>query len=61
MLRARSRLSMDSTRSLANLVMAKSLADWTSRFVRSWRLRNSATDRRYLSCVGERLVEERSF
>ena len=49
--RARSRLSTLSMRSLANLVMAKSRADCTSRFVRSCRLRNSATERRYLSCL----------
>jgi hypothetical protein len=29
--------------------MAKSFAPWISRFVRSWRLRKSATERRYLS------------
>lgn len=50
--RARSRLSMLSIRSLAKRVMAKSLAAAVSRFVRSWRLRKSATERRYLSCGG---------
>lgn len=50
--RARSRLSMLSTRSLAKRVIAKSLADCVSRLVRSWRLRKSATERRYLSCGG---------
>ena len=48
--RARSRLSMDSTRSTAKRWMANWRADSMSRLVRSWRLRNSATERRYLSC-----------
>jgi len=46
---ARSRLSTLSIKSLANLVIAKSRAAWMSRFVRSCRLRKSATERRYLS------------
>lgn len=47
--KARSRLSTLSTRSLAKEVMAKERAELTSRFVRSCRLRKSATARRYLS------------
>ena len=47
---ARSRLSIESRRSVANRWIANCLADSTSRFVRSWRLRKSATERRYLSC-----------
>ena len=50
-LRARSRLSIDSMRSFAKRVIAKSRAAWTSRLVRSWRLRYSATERRYLSYI----------
>lgn len=50
--RARSKLSTDSMRSLANFWMAKSRAVVMSRFVRSWRVRNSATERRYLSYRG---------
>ena len=46
---ARSRLSIESSRSVANRWMANCRADSTSRFVRSWRLRKSATERRYLS------------
>ena len=47
--RARSRLSTLSMRSLAKRVMAKERAVSMSRLVRSWRLRKSATLRRYLS------------
>ena len=47
--RARSRLSTDSIKSRAKRVMAKLRAASISRFVRSWRLRKSATLRRYLS------------
>lgn len=46
---ARSRLSMLSSRSVANLWMANCRAAVVSRAVRSWRLRYSATLRRYLS------------
>jgi hypothetical protein len=53
--RARSRLSTDSTKSRAKRWMAKSFAPWISRFVRSCRLRKSATERRYLSCAIVRL------
>ena len=48
--RARSRLSTLSIRSAAKREMAKLRAVSTSRFVLSWRLRKSATLRRYLSC-----------
>lgn len=47
--RARSRLSIDSIRSVAKRWIAKSRAAATSRLVRSCRLRKSATERRYLS------------
>lgn len=47
--RARSRLSIESRRSAANRWMANCLAESMSRLVRSWRLRKSATERRYLS------------
>ena len=50
--RARSRLSTLSIKSVAKREMAKSRAAWMSRLVRSWRLRKSATERRYLSCRG---------
>jgi hypothetical protein len=62
--RARSRLSIDSIRSLAKRVMAKSRAWAISRLVRSWRFRKSATERRYLSYRRrrlERLVERRRW
>jgi hypothetical protein len=51
---ARSRLSMDSTRSVAKRWMANWRAESMSRLVRSWRLRKSAMERRYLSCLGGR-------
>src|SRR5271154_1674024 len=47
--RARSRLSIDSIRSAAKRWIAKSRAAAMSRFVRSCKLRKSATERRYLS------------
>ena len=56
MARARSRLSMLSMRSVAKREMAKERALSMSRLVRSWRLRKSATERRYLSWGGWRLV-----
>ena len=48
--RARSRLSIESRMSVAKRWMANWRALSMSRFVRSWRLRKSATERRYLSC-----------
>ena len=47
--RARSRLSIDSMRSVAKRWIANWREDSMSRFVRSCRLRKSATERRYLS------------
>ena len=51
---ARSRLSTVSSKSLAKREMENSRAELTSRFVRSCRLRKSATERRYLSWSGKK-------